>query len=1266
MKKIIHISFLLLVGVVASFAQYGELRGKVLDENGKPLAFATVALYKGETILRNISTDYDGVFSITSIEPGTYDLAINYTGYPQKRFLGIQISPNKIATYDISYDEGEANEGGQVGPDIIVTPKKPIVNPYEMATTFEKTAEEIAQDPNRNILDQAAQCPGCAQKDAGEKTSTNGGRANAGIVMVDGIPTVNGMLGVSDTEIELMQVLSSGIPAEYGDVTGSVINIITKGPASKFSANAQLESSQYLDAFGATTADLGFSGPIIRKAQVNPESKDTIKDDDGQVKYSTIMGYRLSGRYMTNLDNRPSAYDWYQLTDEKRADILANPLLPSPNGIGRINNAETITADDILRTKVRQNARNSSAMFNGKIDFRPSPEYYFVAGFQGQMDWGNNASVGNQLINSSFNPYYQNSTWRAYGRFRHYLGSSKKDTTQNASDSIPKMFQNFSYEIQLDYSRSDGKTYDPRFGHNYWEYGYVGKIDRSLVPVVGIIDTNYILNSNGDTLSATPVFGHAFNYINFDGYSNAGNRGFDNGLASYNNAVDFNNISDMEQMEVINGRFTTSANSVFGLFNNAYNTGNQSTKSNNSQLRANIKANFDLVDIRRGITHSIQIGGVYEQRVFRSYNVMPFALWTLADQSANTHISNSADAESPMVDEQGNPVQFFDPVTQRYYYQNQSLIRDDENGNPVPMSAFGANIRAHLGKNPNDWVNVHEMSPSDMKLDWFEATTLIQGSQQVLNYYGYNYLGDAIGTSTTFNEFFTQTDENGRKTRPVAPFAPIYVAGYIQDKFKYKDMIFSLGVRFDAYDANTKVLKDPYSVTGFYSASEIEKSESGYNAALDPDYVRPSNIGDDYAVYVNSNSPDASIIGYRDGEQWYNSNGVPVNAPSELGTIIIPALRGFSSAETDPQGENYDPNLAFRDYKSTLIVMPRISFAFPIGKMANFYATYDILAMRPPEATLATAMTYYNFRNNASLMANPNLRSQRTISYEVGYQQGLNDFSRIKFSLLYREERDLIQARQYILAYPISYTSFGNDDFSTVKSFRFEYELRPDGVKNKNLRLLANYTLQFAEGTGSSPTSSLRVAATELKYIFPLDFDQRHTFHVSMDYRFGSGADYNGPCMGRFSILENMGANISMNMASGTPYTRKEIPAGYGTSFNEAITDGSINGARMPWNFRVDMRIDRDIVIGRKSKNPIHCNIYLRVQNVFNTRNVLNVYAATGDPLNDGFLTMQDSPGVGLASSRGDSYQMLYDLRMRDPFNISRPRRMFLGTVFNF
>jgi hypothetical protein len=467
-------------------------------------------------------------------------------------------------------------------------------------------------------------------------------------------------------------------------------------------------------------------------------------------------------------------------------------------------------------------------------------------------------------------------------------------------------------------------------------------------------------------------------------------------------------------------------------------------------------------------------------------------------------------------------------------------------------------------------------------------------------------------------------------------------------------------------------------LAGYYNVGEFFSSNSPYLAAND--FTLPSGIGSDYAVYVNENSPDASIVGFRSGDQWFNKEGTPVNNPNELGATILPALSGFSTSETDPQGENYNPDLAFRDYKPTLIVMPRIAFSFPISADANFFANYDVLSQRPPDGNFASALTYFNFREIAAggnLIGNPNLRSQRTINYEVGFQQKLNEFSKFKLSLLYREDRDLIQIQQYVLAYPLTYTTFGNSDFSTVKSFKLEYDMRNHPRLNKNLRILANYTLQFADGTGSSPTSAANTSVQELKYVFPLDFDQRHTFFLNLDYRYKDGKAYNGPKINRKSkdstgmakainIFENTGINFMFNFNSGSPYTRKTVPGGIGTSFPDRITEGGINGARMPWNFRLDMRLERDFVIGKNSKHPMYLNIYLRIQNLFNTRNILNVYSVTGSPTDDGFLTMQTSPGLGLLSNFAQSYEMLYDLRMNNPFNISRPRRIFLGLQLAF
>jgi len=271
----------------------------------------------------------------------------------------------------------------------------------------------------------------------------------------------------------------------------------------------------------------------------------------------------------------------------------------------------------------------------------------------------------------------------------------------------------------------------------------------------------------------------------------------------------------------------------------------------------------------------------------------------------------------------------------------------------------------------------------------------------------------------------------------------------------------------------------------------------------------------------------------------------------------------------------------------------------------------------------------------------------------------------------------MIQIKQVFFAYPVQYTTFGNDDFSTSKSFMFEYELRPrrkgKETQASNSRIRLNYTLAFGEGTGSSPTSSATIAATDLKYIFPLDFDQRHTISLNWDIRAKSGKDYKGLRIGKFDVFANTGMNLNVLAFSGSPYTRKLIPGGIGTTFGAGVTEGSINGARLPWSHRVDVRIDRNFTLGGKSKGEgkgesqkYELNVYVRAQNLLNTQNILNVYPATGSPIDDGFLSQQNSPGLGLLDLYGDSFSTLYDLRMQNPFNISRPRRIFVGAVLNF
>jgi hypothetical protein len=211
--------------------------------------------------------------------------------------------------------------------------------------------------------------------------------------------------------------------------------------------------------------------------------------------------------------------------------------------------------------------------------------------------------------------------------------------------------------------------------------------------------------------------------------------------------------------------------------------------------------------------------------------------------------------------------------------------------------------------------------------------------------------------------------------------------------------------------------------------------------------------------------------------------------------------------------------------------------------------------------------------------------------------------------------------------------------------------------------------LQFADGSGSDANSSNGINNRgPIRNLIPLSFDERHRFTAVVDYRYGSGKAYNGPRIGGLNILEDFGVNLTAFLVSGQPYTRNTTPQQFGGSGFA----GSINGARLPWNFTADLNVQKrfPVTINKTTSKKLWFNAYFRVQNVFNTRNVVNLYKYSNDPDNDGFL--QSSFGVdrinGVIETKRDVDAFLdaYSWRMLAPGNYTLPRRMYVGVILDF
>lgn len=817
--------------------------------------------------------------------------------------------------------------------------------------------------------------------------------------------------------------------------------------------------------------------------------------------------------------------------------------------------------------------------------------------------------------------------YRINVRYRHrFLQGNKQNGLFRNATLVINGSQEFSEELEQDFRHRD----------RFFEYGHVGTFDFGWIPVEG--ESEYSHGNDG--------IAHA-------GYLQVLEGPFTPSihnpvLANFNNHIDQNAF---EQYVAYNGFLSSNYEAPWGFYNNVGAVYNRFSKNEFSKQNLNASLRFDLFpggsDKGR---HAIEIGVNYEKRESRSWGIAPYSLWLLARQQSNRHIIG--------VDTTKIIGQFQGRIVPGLYDEFARLTVD------LPGAKFYKAIRELTGTPIGDYVNVDAMNPGDLDLSLFSPLEL--NDNGLIAYNGYDYLGNET-SDVRFNDFFTGRDVNGNRTYLNPAFEPIYGAAYIQDKFSYKDIIFRIGLRVDYYDANTKVLRDPYSLYPIMTASDFFDRFEG---------ERPSTIGDDFTVYVERPN-STKVKAYRNGEQWYFPNGTPANDGNVIfgGEIVYPQY--YEENVNDIKSDDYDPNISFRDYEPTLSWMPRFAVSFPISEKSNFFANYDVLVQRPPSNSFTSPLSWYYFEDRNYDSNNPinnaNLRPEKTINYEVGFQQLINPLSAVKINAFYKELRDMIQQRTYLyLPSPIStYTTYGNLDFATIKGISLEYHLR----QSQNLALQANYTLQIAKGTGSDANSQGGLTTRgNIRTLSPIDRDERHALKLTLDYRYGSGRSYNGPRLLDLDILANTGVNVQGFIVSGRPYTQR-IRA---TPFGGTGYAGSFNGARKPWTYTLDLRLDKTITIPTAMKEkPLFLNLSLRVLNLLNTANPRVVYPVTGSAYDSGYLQSQDGEAslanianagdlVTGSGRNAEAYSDAYHWMARNPNLFYAPRRIFLSCRINF
>jgi outer membrane receptor protein involved in Fe transport len=355
-------------------------------------------------------------------------------------------------------------------------------------------------------------------------------------------------------------------------------------------------------------------------------------------------------------------------------------------------------------------------------------------------------------------------------------------------------------------------------------------------------------------------------------------------------------------------------------------------------------------------------------------------------------------------------------------------------------------------------------------------------------------------------------------------------------------------------------------------------------------------------------------------------------------------------------------------------VSPRINVVFPVSEKTKFRATYGNYVQMPNLSQMYSRPINFirdlssgYFQTYSAL----NMRPTRTTSYEVGLEQEVTDFLAIQLTGYYRDIKDELAIYRQEVSKDCpwqSYITYQNKDFATTKGIELNLNMR----RYQRLLLNGSFSYSDARGTGSNPNSNLGIIGSPIEgqtftpqYIAPLGYNTPVKASLNIDYRFG--LDEGGP------VFSGLGISLLVNYQNGHPYTRGTGTSaqlgnsswgssGYTGDTRSRMAVEPLNSSYTPNITTADMRIDKQFRIWDKLLGTI----YLRINNVFNIRNVYNVYVKSGSAYDDGYLSDATESANNRALYGETWYQwQQFKLQYQNGF-IGSPRTFVLGLRLDY
>ena len=1038
----------------------GKISGRVTDaETGEGLPGVNVII---ENSGMGASTDVDGIYYIINIPVGEYSVRAGMIGYNTRVTTEVQVRGDLTTEVDFAMTVRvlESDE------EVVVVAERRMVQKDLTSGRSIVSASEISEMPVESLAGIIGTKAGIVSGSDGS-IHIRGGRSSEVTYMIDGVPVTNlssGGLGVGleNSAVQELQILSGTFNAEYGQAMSGIINIVTKEGGQKYSGNLSAYMGDYYttntrffehaDDFDPTNIknlEASLSGPV-------PGFGKSLSF------FASGRLYQYGGLYRGVREHMPNDVNY--LTSKGVEELRDSPW----GRAGLLNFAEPFM--DLNE--------------DGKIE--PGSEAYI------DFDGNGSYSAGEPFRDVNGN-----------GRYEHmrdlnnngYIDNEDLEFIDINGDGV----LNGDPFIDLNHNGVlDGEPYIDFNGNNMWDSGASG--DSSIVRLNtssrynGMLKLTWKINpklkintSIIHNAAQSQSYSLAYKY-NPDG------RGT-NHSSSTSIILDLRHSLDESMFYNIKGSYyETRARSQYLdvdpaelseerelVFNNIDELStffNAAAADENSGIGMGSffgdKADSLLIlksDMTLFYADSVVFNGnvyYFQDRTYSLANTSESGWAEEFDFYANTpDLVNLIEAAS---------VVFTINDLKKAYFLPNSISEQPENEYLAGGHAHGFSQRinkTYLVSGDLTWQmnNTHQIKTGvgykEHSMEYQAYTVSVQQSL--------DWIPTIKTTSSAANDSYDNWLTQAVSKLGLDYRNPKEAYFYIQDKIELTDMIVNIGLRYDYFNPNY-----------FYPS----------------DYKDPENPK--YWLYTLP-SPDSTSI-----DTFFQVKSEVADFLEILDTL-------------DGAGEPWKGyNDFYLDTEPVHQFSPRIGVAYPITDKGIIHFSYGHFFQIPTFSYLyANPEMEISTESNESILGNAALKPQKTVTYEIGLQQELTPDLGIEIIAFYKDFSGLLSSDQFETYNTIKYVTYSNRDYGDSRGITFSINKRRTGL----LSASADYTYLVAQGNASNPLSLFYANQSDppaevVKQVIPLDWDQTHTINVNVSLseprkwgisiltKYGSGLPY--------------------------------------------------------------------------------------------------------------------------------------------------------------